>query len=76
MKREIHPGIVAAAIVAILGMLVGIWVWQPWAPKPLDIPTPTRAERLKFSAEMKASMMGNRQPRHDSAAPQQGLAKP
>ncbi len=64
MKREIHPGIVAAAIVVVLGVLVGIWMWQPWAPKPLNNPPPTRAERLKFSEEMRASMVGNHQPHH------------
>lgn len=64
MKQNLHPGVVAAIVVAMLCVVIGIWVWQPWTPKAVDVPTPTREERLKFSESMKASMLESMKHRH------------
>ena len=57
MKRNVPPAAAVAVIVTVLCVMIGVWMWQPWVTKPLNNPPPTREERLKFSEEMKASMM-------------------
>ena len=56
MKREVGPIVVIAVVLIALCAVVGIWFWQPLAPKVYGLAPPTPAERQKAAQQMSNDM--------------------
>ncbi len=70
MKKQVSPVVAAAIIVAVIGIALGLWFWQPFQPKVYGLEPPTAAQKHQRAEEMKQSMidaMRARQQGHSNA---------
>ncbi len=56
MKKEVGPVVVIAVVLVAVGAVVGLWFWQPLAPKVYGLTPPTHEERQRATQQMTNDM--------------------
>ncbi len=57
MKKQISPIIAMIIVVGVVGILVALWVKQPFQPKIHGLEPPTVEQRRQQAEEMKQGMI-------------------
>lgn len=66
MKKQVSTVAAVVIVLAVMGVVAGLWYAQPFKPKIYGLDPPTTAERHQQAEEMKQAMIESHQAKKQS----------